>query len=1526
MQPPIHHGQVPHFAPIGEYYFERLCRDLLGEEPHVRASRLYGKRSQKQYGIDVRAERRDGGLDVGQCKCYAAIQPEDIRKASDDFLDHLATWWAGKGVRRFIFFIACDIDRTELQEEIGVQAKRFDERGIEYEAWSAEILREKLAPHREVARRYVHPAWVAELCGDDGSGAGAASGAVLAQNEELAAWATEWVERELEETRTAVREGRRDEAIEWAVGLRENRLRWYSISDEVRARVIRFEASVMAHTADGLARARQLVDEAQALVPSLDTSIPRALIARCSDGPAAALEALAGRRDIDHLNLRAGLLLEQGRVDECIEVLDEAAGLEPAHAEVLRLRALCHLARGEPTDAYRAAERALSLQPAWIATRYVAAILRYFSALSPVGVPGYLPVMPEPVDWLLVRQDDESVARLRYARDMFAALLAGSATDEEERVRLELWHLACLANDSERQCEAADACRVLLSAEPANYWAVTWAIARRWDVDLDASHGRFAAMLADGSAAIPHMVALVRIDLARGRATDAAEVLDREKPLFTSADAEDLWRTLRVQAAAHLADAAFAMSLSETAGLGAHALEVRAVALDLAARASGDLEPLLEHLRAHFQSPGEPELLLQYCQYMDAHRQWAAVAEHAAWLTDVVGTAEAVRLAAIALFNAGLFEQCHRLVDAQRGRFPRGQLPIQLRRIRAHSLHASRRLLDALAEAEALARDDGSAESLLHLGQLLVETGNFHAVHGVVRRLSAVAGLSPSDTLQAAAFASLNDDRTAVMLWRRAVAAGIPDEAVAAAYALGSRLGLDAELGPLTARLWDLGSRGQGGVRLAKVDELVDVIRQHRERGAHLDQVYRSGSAPVHLIGAAAGLALADPYHARLLDNEAAPAHREPFSLFVRHGGRAFPSVAPPDLRAGQLHLDVTAILLAAHVGILEAVEQTYRPLHIPPGLIGALVRMRELVAHPQPRRLAACDEVLALADQGLLKVASVAWLQDIDQRLEAELGPDRLALVESARQADGYVVDFLPLRRPDLSGAAADVPDDVGSRFVNVGAVAESLRQFGPLSASAHAAAIAVLGTEGRMDAGAIVPPPGRTIYLHGVARLLVDAGLLRLACDRFDVRVAQSEIEDARAEVAAGRRSAETVAWLDELIGRVSQGLDHGVYRLIDAPMAAGDAHPDEPVDTDTRCLLDLLQFPARPGDAVWADDRHITGYLHRDGAPVVGIYEVLAALRARGGIQDAQYYQTLHRLRAASVLFLPIEPEELLHHLAEARVEEGQVVPTRELLTIRQYVARCFLQGRSLQRISPQLGPAGQFGEIIFLRSITRAVGAALVRVWGETQDDDVARTCGMAAHERVRRRCGAGATGRTAEQRRRGPASARRHTRPFPDRYPQRRARSARRVGRDATALYAMALGARDPPPPPRGPGSDSPCRRTGEGSAPRGTRAAARRTSAGGRRGRAGRMRRGAGCCRRGGASGCRVHDQHRRRRAADGRDVGRRLRPRRVLARRGRRRERPRTHAPRARTRRRRHVPPARGGRPPDVLLRAPHR
>ena len=84
--------------------------------------------------------------EVGQCKCYDDFPPAEIRKASEEFLGHLEYWQ--QQVKRFILFVACDLDRTQQQDEICTQKEKFAKYGIDYEAWSARTLRRNLGRSR----------------------------------------------------------------------------------------------------------------------------------------------------------------------------------------------------------------------------------------------------------------------------------------------------------------------------------------------------------------------------------------------------------------------------------------------------------------------------------------------------------------------------------------------------------------------------------------------------------------------------------------------------------------------------------------------------------------------------------------------------------------------------------------------------------------------------------------------------------------------------------------------------------------------------------------------------------------------------------------------------------------------------------------------------------------------------------------------------------------------------------------------------------------------------------------------------------------------------------------------------------------------------------------------------------------------------------------------------------------------------------------------------------------------------------
>ena len=77
-----------------------------------------------------------------------------------------------------------------------------------------------------------------------------------------------------------------------------------------------------------------------------------------------------------------------------------------------------------------------------------------------------------------------------------------------------------------------------------------------------------------------------------------------------------------------------------------------------------------------------------------------------------------------------------------------------------------------------------------------------------------------------------------------------------------------------------------------------------------------------------------------------------------------------------------------------------------------------------------------------------------------------------------------------------------------------------------------------------------------------------------------------------------------------------------------------------------------------------------------PIIGINEVLLGLRNRDQLSDDEYFETLLKLRAGNVRYVPIEVDEILYHLSRTDCVNGGLVETKELTTLRRYLAACLL----------------------------------------------------------------------------------------------------------------------------------------------------------------------------------------------------------------------------------------------------------
>ena len=992
------------------------------------------------------------------------------------------------------------------------------------------------------------------------------------------------------------------------------------------------------------------------------------------------------------------------------------AKLKP-NSETYRLKALGNLLSKNFAQARLEINKALEQEPDRKIERETAAIINYFSALSPVALPDRLVQWPEPVSWLFIKRDDDSLIRLREAAAIFKKL-SEETEDEKEKKILRCWYLACLANDPDKQEEAIDYCRELLQYDPTDFRAIEWATHRNYGLDLEPSEKALSSIIAEEKSDISHVISLVICKLALKKIAEAIEVLDKFESQFKSQEEIRVWTSLYVKALVANDDPKSALRVIDQSSQKENLYYDKMMALQAIAQKKGDWQSLVEFLENTYKETGYTPFLFNCCSLMAEQGNWEYVAKKSQQLIDGIGTPEALRLAATACYNNNQFDICLRLLDGHRDLFEAGVLSNDLRRLRVDCQNMLGDVSEAIREAESLVNEELNANNLLALMGLYHETGNLKKLAIIARQYRELPDLTQQDLLRIAYLVKLEDSDLAISFWKKAISLDVSDDQVSDIVHLGFQLGLDKgeELNPFLIRMRKLGESRQGGVTLLDLQDMISFAKQRREHIEEMKDVYDQGILPIHIISKELNGALLELFHYGLGENEKAPDPRNQFYLLARHGGRKvdFDLSERPQRR---LNLDITAVLLAAHLDILSKVEDTFDPLRIPKTLVPCLLEMRDKLTHHQPSRLRIADQIIDIESEGLLNT----WeyepsLSDSNPKLIEEMGEHWVSVFEKALRENGCIVCFLPLTTQDISGPPT-LPDEAHKYIVNCRALVDSLDKQGQLSKEKYEQTLKELGKEGWKNPNGVIPQQGSRIFLEssGIAAILAEVDMLRTVCDRFEVYLEKSELDSVRSELESYRRKNNLTSWLDRLINRIRDGRDSGIYEVI--PYEGNEeAEVLDQQNLSERLLRDLLSFKSEENDVIWSDDRFVNGYFSSGEIPIIGINEVLKGLVSSGSISDSKYYNTITRLRAANVRFIPIEEEEILYYLSRARVDEnGFLTETPELRILRRYIAACLLEKNILQFPSMSENTSNKEGEIAFVLNLALVIPRTIVSLW-------------------------------------------------------------------------------------------------------------------------------------------------------------------------------------------------------------------
>jgi len=929
--PSVNRSTPPDFHRMDEHTFEEMSCALYQEEPGISTANLYRRKYQRQFGIDIFATHIDNsGVEVASCKCYSSIQKGHIPQWGTDFLTHWDNHWKEKNVQKFVLVVAIDVNSKEREIEVDAEKARFKSCGITYDVWGPRQLQNKLRRHRGIVTQYLGPCWADRLCGSSQNttsasvaDTGTIPATIIAQISSLQKHLSGSTEKQLETAFEEIQRGNINIVETQLIDIRSGEV-WSQLLPDVQARVIRLQAS-LALQRGNIVGAEQLADEADHIHIPKELRL-RALIATRKGDTENGLEILGEPTSRDGVQLRVAMLLDAGRLDEAISIIERSPALEDSHAETERLKAFIALFQGDRERAFEIILNAEKMKNDWPSIQRAGAMIRYALSLSPILTSEWH-LYPNPIDLDLVKDDDNSRQLLAEAFERFEGLASQVQDDERKRID-QTWALACLCNLRNRLDEAELLCKQILADNPLHTGAINWALARGFDFGRDVCKRLLQECLEYGNGNSEQVTSLAWLSLIDGNYQEALEVMSKFADRFNT-------QKLQQSHAAWLADFSARVKF-ESSSCGNSALTVASKMSVLVERAnqSKDWKPLEVFFEEIATIKPTPAIFLRAAQMLASAGCWQTLRQFIDLILSF-GTAEAVRIAVYTAFNTQQPAFAIQLLDTHKSKFKDSQVPHELRTLEIEALAQSGNTREALRCADLLAAETSAFPHRMLKASLQLNTGNIGGSLSIIREAAHAKKLSSQKALQLSRMVALEDVDLARSLLQHAIEKGLPRELSIDAFELANRLGLQCEAGPLVQVMGELAQQGSPFIRMVSAEEITELLSAEHKSAEHLYKLYLDGALPVHLFCEQSN---ADLVQMCCLAETLPPSKNS--RLLIRHGGRPANHKLKTPITKWRLHVDVTGLFLAAQLGLLDTLEQLPKPLIISPTLPMVLMKL----------------------------------------------------------------------------------------------------------------------------------------------------------------------------------------------------------------------------------------------------------------------------------------------------------------------------------------------------------------------------------------------------------------------------------------------------------------------------------------------------------------------------------------------------------------------------------------------------------
>lgn len=1121
------------------------------------------------------------------------------------------------------------------------------------------------------------------------------------------------IENQVEAIRDAYRRGGYRKALD-EIGALMRHACWDDFPPNLKGRILRIAATYILQSERNIEQASQLVQKARAIDPQGDNTILDAQFAYTAGDQEQAITLLHNRGNtLDAFHFKAVIELNAGQLDAVFVSLHSLPPDLCPNAETYRLRALAWLTKRDLPNALDAIEQAYALAPEWCSVLETRAVVNFWRACTPAALQiTSHPLAPSPFSRGLVRADDTAKTYLLKSSQEFARLAQQEGTPDPEVQRYRTWQFLCLLASGECLEEVRPLLQRLLDSDPTDLWVLSWAAVYEIEFDRPKVKAALAAVPKENKNFPNYRGLYYALTLEEGGSEEVLEDLERTRILYESHDQLHAWYHWRIQALLTLERLDEARS--EVRALNDPGLESALTTQIAIWEASDPHNPRrLTAAEEIYCQRGDPLSLLAACRAHARNRNWSFVVDHKEELLATIPTPEVVSLVAQAQWHRGHYPECLELLDCHRSVFPAGHLPLDLDALRVRCQRALGQLNEAIEAARANFEAHPESYALLELIDVQAQQGDLNGIVASAQRLLGMGDI-PGDTfLHVAEIVRLVDRNLAVTLWHKASAVGSDEpEFPIQAYLTGQALGLGDEVAPHFKRAIELAEQGKGGLFLVEFAEAIEQIRQWHEQTNRQIQLYEQGTVPVHVVPEGTRRPLSILFHQIPQQNRENPDPLLQAPVLARHGSRSIQHLSRRQRLDGRLYVDITGLLIAADLEILDRVERVCSPLYIPLHVQAYLIEeLRKLRPH-NLEELQARQEVKKIIRAGGIQLVGInAKSANVDQGLVQLTGEHNAAKFHYVKEAGGLFVEFLPLRSPDLNLEPVVLPTPWNREVISPRAVAKALSDIGRIDEAQYKRATTLLQENGEEP---VVTPQDHQVLLLSptIAVLFQQCGLLQVLTINFKLKVPADEWRQYEDELQRWETEDRLADWLQQLIDRIQKGLAGGTYQTLSAVKST----PGASENPNAFWLTDLLQLDGKPGDWIWVDDRYMNAYQRSGQCALVSTVEILDLLRATGNLTEQEYYRLINKLRAGNYRYIPLEKNEILYWLSQASIQTDKLVELPELKILRQYWAACLHRGSVLQR--PPEG-ATRRGELDFIVTSRLAISEAIAAVWSDSR---------------------------------------------------------------------------------------------------------------------------------------------------------------------------------------------------------------